>query len=65
LELKSLNPLYKNYELEISDLKEVWHFVHYISDEIPEPQLSKDGLMSGFLALQEQMDKVNKKLNMN
>ena len=65
LELKSLNPLYKNYEVPIDEMKEVWHFVHYISEEIPEPQLSKDGMMSGLLALQEQMQMVTKKLNLN
>lgn len=34
--LHSLNPLYKPYDLEVKDIREIWQFVHYISQEIPE-----------------------------
>ncbi|MBL7137512.1 MAG: LexA family transcriptional regulator [Bacteroidales bacterium] len=34
--LHSLNPLYDPYELEVKDIREVWQFVHYISQEVPE-----------------------------
>jgi transcriptional regulator with XRE-family HTH domain len=37
--LYSLNPLYEPYEVHISDVKEIWKFVNYISDELPEPVL--------------------------
>ncbi len=34
--LHSMNPLYDPYDLEVKDIREVWQFVHYISNEIPE-----------------------------
>jgi transcriptional regulator with XRE-family HTH domain len=37
LQLSSLNPYYKPYEVIINKVKEVWKFTHYISSELPEP----------------------------
>jgi transcriptional regulator with XRE-family HTH domain len=34
--LKSLNPAYEPYEVNINELKEVWRFCNYISNELPE-----------------------------
>lgn len=34
--LHSLNTIYKPYDLEVKDIREVWQFVNYISQEIPE-----------------------------
>jgi transcriptional regulator with XRE-family HTH domain len=34
--LKSLNPAYEPYEIGMNDIKEVWRFCNYISNEIPE-----------------------------
>jgi phage repressor protein C with HTH and peptisase S24 domain len=41
--LRSLNPIYKPYEMEIQNVLEVWRFVNYSSLEIPEetPDLQK------------------------
>jgi len=36
--LHSLNPLYDPYDIEVKDIREVWQFVHYISQEVPENQ---------------------------
>ena len=36
LQLSSLNPYYKPYEVIINKVKEVWKFTHYISSELPE-----------------------------
>lgn len=35
----SLNPLYEPYDLPLSELREVWRFVHYISPELPHKDL--------------------------
>jgi transcriptional regulator with XRE-family HTH domain len=35
--LRSLNPAYKPYEVNIADVKEIWKFVNYINNEIPDP----------------------------
>jgi transcriptional regulator with XRE-family HTH domain len=42
LTLYSLNPIYKPYDIHISQIKEVWQFVHYISSELPSPSDPRD-----------------------
>jgi transcriptional regulator with XRE-family HTH domain len=37
LKMISLNPEYNPYDLSVSEIREVWRFVLYITDEIPEP----------------------------
>ncbi|TSA24637.1 MAG: LexA family transcriptional regulator [Bacteroidetes bacterium] len=36
LTLYSLNPMYDPFDLEVKDIREVWQFVNYISQEVPE-----------------------------
>ena len=36
LRLYSLNPFYEPYDVKINDVREVWSFVNFISDDIPE-----------------------------
>lgn len=38
--LISLNKAYEPYELAASEIREIWKFVHYISKEVAEPQLT-------------------------
>jgi len=45
LKLYSLNPVYEPYEVSIKEVKEVWKFVHYISNEIPDPVMPGDELV--------------------
>ncbi len=40
--LHSLNPLYEPFEIHVSDIKEVWKFVNYISPQIPENRMKSD-----------------------
>ena len=44
--LKSLNTVYNPYEINVSEVKEVWKFCNYMSSEIPDHSLSKDGMRS-------------------
>jgi transcriptional regulator with XRE-family HTH domain len=43
--LYSLNPLYEPYEVHISGVKEIWKFVNYISNELPDPVLPERQLL--------------------
>lgn len=45
LVLHSLNPLYEPYLLPVGEIREIWKFVHYISSEIPKPNLPKEELI--------------------
>lgn len=35
--LRSLNPAFDPYEVNIAEVKEVWKFINYINNELPEP----------------------------
>ncbi len=58
LRLFSLNPLYEPYEVPVSEIKEVWKFVHYISKELPDPALPQDELLKTVANLKSDMDKL-------
>lgn len=44
LVLHSLNPEYHPYEVNVSDIREVWKFIHYISPELPEKNMPREEL---------------------
>jgi len=60
--LCSTNPQYAPYELQIGQIKEVWKFVHYISNELPEPNLEKNELTSTVMQLQREMTMLKGKI---
>ena len=64
LRLISLNPLYETYEIEASQVKEVWKFVHYISSEMPEPNMPKEKLMEEVQSLKQQVLAIQTKLSL-
>jgi hypothetical protein len=47
--------MYEPYEIDINSVKEVWKFVHYISNVLPEPNLSKEELSDTVLELQREV----------
>ena len=53
LELHSLNPEFKPYEIAVTDVKEAWKFCNYISSELPEPQRQKDELLQSVAKMEE------------
>ncbi len=53
--MHSLNPLYESYSIDVKDLREVWRFVHYISSELPEPNLPTNHITGALVALQNEM----------
>ena len=53
--LHSLNPLYESYPVDLQDLREVWRFVHYISSELPEPNLPVNQMAGALAALQTEV----------
>lgn len=62
LRLISLNPLFDPYDIDASQVKEVWKFVHYISSEMPEPNLPKERLMEEVQSLKKQVMAIQTKL---
>jgi len=64
LQLHSLNPLYEPYNLDIKEVKEIWKFVHYISSEMPEPNMPKEKLTEEVQALKQQVRAIQTKLKL-
>ena len=60
--LKSLNPMYEPYEINISEVKEIWKFINYISNELPEPELTQDNLSASVSNLHKEMKKISEAL---
>lgn len=62
LTLYSLNPLYEPYDVPVTEVKEVWAFVNYISAEIPDPMIPREELLSTVARLKNDMDMVKNKV---
>jgi transcriptional regulator with XRE-family HTH domain len=62
LVLYSLNPLYEPYEVNISEVKEIWKFVNYISSELPDPVIPEKQLMQTVAGIKHDLERLKSKL---
>jgi phage repressor protein C with HTH and peptisase S24 domain len=62
LVLYSLNPLFEPYEVHVSDVKEIWKFVNYISSEIPDPVIPEKQLISTVALLKKDLQRIKNRL---
>lgn len=53
--LCSTNPQYAPYEVPVGNVLEIWKFVHFISSELPEPNLSRDDLARSMVDLRKEV----------
>lgn len=60
--LYSLNPLYEPYEVHISEVKEIWKFVNYISSELPEPVIPEKQLMQTVAVMKHDLERLKNKI---
>lgn len=60
--LCSTNPIYKPFEINVNEILEVWKFVNYISNEMPEPNLSRDQLNNTMMDLQKEIREIKNTL---
>ena len=58
----SLNPMYEPYEVHINDIREIWKFVHYISDELPEPVLPEKQLLRTVASMKQDLYQLKKSM---
>lgn len=65
IKLFSLNTVYEAYELDYNQIKEIWKFVHFISNEIPEHQSEEQVMQNSFNRLMADVDKIKEKLKIN
>lgn len=62
LVLYSLNPVYEPYEVHINEVKEIWRFVNYISDELPEPVLPEKQIIQSIASMKNDLERIKAKL---
>lgn len=60
--LYSLNPMYEPFDVKVSDIREIWRFIHFISQEIPEPVLPENELVRTVASLKQEMQQVKSKI---
>lgn len=60
--LCSTNPQYQPYEVKVSDVLEIWKFVHYINPRFEEPNPNRDQLTNTVLDLQKEMMRIKSTL---
>mgnify|MGYP003636406880 CR=1 FL=1 len=60
--LCSTNPIYEPYEINVNEILEIWKFVNYISEEMPEPNLSRDQLNGTMMNLHKEIREIKNTL---
>jgi transcriptional regulator with XRE-family HTH domain len=60
--LYSLNPLYEPYEIHINEVKEIWKFVNYISNELPEPVIPEKQLIQTVAGMKHELERLKARL---
>jgi transcriptional regulator with XRE-family HTH domain len=60
--LYSLNPLYEPYEVHVSEVKEIWKFVNYISSELPEPVIPEKQLFRTVAGMKHDLERLKAKM---
>jgi transcriptional regulator with XRE-family HTH domain len=60
--LYSLNPLYEPYEVHVSEVKEIWKFVNYISSELPDPVIPEKQLISTVAGMKRDLERLKSKI---
>ena len=62
LVLYSLNPLYEPYDVHINEVKEIWKFVNYISNELPEPVLPEKQIFQSIAVMKNDLERIKARL---
>lgn len=63
LRLYSLNTLYKPYDVQVADVKEVWRFVNFISHEVPDVTgIQEDNINRKITDLTREIEAIKKRI---
>ncbi len=62
--LHSLNSLYDPFDIAITEIKEVWKFVNYISSEMPEANQEKEDLIKTVQSLKKEVREIQMKMQL-
>ncbi|MFM9943705.1 MAG: XRE family transcriptional regulator [Bacteroidia bacterium] len=56
--LKSLNPLFPPYEVKIGEVKEIWKFKYYFTNEMPDELSTNEMLLYRLTGIDEKLGKI-------
>jgi transcriptional regulator with XRE-family HTH domain len=62
LVLYSLNAIYEPYEVHINEVKEIWKFINYISNELPDPVLPEKQLIQAVATMKNDLERIKAKI---
>ncbi len=62
LDCISLNPDYKNYQLNVGDIREIWRFVHFISSVLPAPKTNMEHLVRTMGEIKDEIRDIKRKM---
>ncbi|RLD37712.1 MAG: DNA-binding protein [Bacteroidetes bacterium] len=62
--LHSLNSIYEPYDLLVTEIREVWRFVNYISSEMPEANEMRQDIVQSIDSLRREVKQMQIKLNL-
>jgi len=62
LTLYSLNPTYEPFDVKVNDIREIWKFVHFISQELPEPVLPENELVKTVAGLKQDVQMIKHRM---
>ncbi len=60
--LYSLNPVYEPYEVHVNEVKEIWKFVNYISEVLPDPVLPEKQIIHSIATMKNDLERIKAKL---
>jgi len=60
--MHSFNPIFQPYEIPITEIKEIWKFINYISSELPQPNSYKDNLIRSIETLRNDVQEIKKQV---
>ena len=60
MKMRSLNPLNQPYSVKATDIRELWRFVHYISNILPLGSIDNAQLMTEILSVKQAVNELRK-----
>ncbi len=63
--LSSLNSLYEPYDIQVNEVREIWKFVHYISEEMPLGGITNNDLAYTLQQIKKEVELIKNKIEVN
>ena len=54
--------MYEPFDVQVSEIKEIWKFVNYISSEIPDPMIPPDELIRTVAGLKKDLNTLKSRM---